>query len=263
MSTVTIPAQFVDLLREILAGELGDRAGEIKDSGDSHPDAGIDPGELEAFDTYRALLDAVGSLPAVPTVAVEIELRGQAQREALRMALDKRLDFERYMSKVDRDTPDGAEQYRNAQSYVAQIEAFVSTADLEEGGGIFTIPAETVARVRSGLFDELQHATGEVFDAIGLKGYEEAAEQYVEPFRRQDAARALLDLVGWEIVAEPVPVAIDLDAHRDVLVSAVEHDLDFQIQRSEEANASDEQRARARTNRALLLSLRAAIKGEA
>lgn len=262
MSTVTIPAWFVDLLREILAGELGDRAGEIKDSGDAHPDAGIDPAELEAFDTYRALLDDVGPVRVVPAVAVEVGLRSQAQREALRTALDRRLDFERYMSKVDRGTPDGAKQYRSAQRYIRQIESFLSDAGLE-GGGIFTIPAETVARIRSGLFDELQHATGEVFDAIGHKGYEEAAGQYVEPLRRQDAARALLDVVGWEIIAEPVPVVIDLDAHRDVLVSAAEHDLDFQIDRSEYDGASEEERAAARTFRALLESLLSEIGGEA
>lgn len=263
MSTVTIPAQFVDLLREILANALADRAGEIKDAGDSHPDAGIDPDELEDFDVCRSLLDDVGPVRTAPVVAVEVNLRSQAHRQTLRTVLDKRVDFERYMSKVDCGTPDGAEQYREAQRYIRQIEEFLSAAGLDEGGGIFTIPAETVARVRSGLFDELQHATGEVFDAIGTKGYEEAAEQYVEPFRRQDAARALLGVVGWEIIAEPVPVVIDLDTHRDVLVSAAEHDLDFQVQRGGDTDASDEQRARARANRALLESLLAAIEGEA
>jgi len=263
MSTVTAPARFVNLLREVLVGQLADCAVEIKDSGESHPDAGIDPDELEAFETYRALLEQVGSVRTVPAAQVEVELPSHAQREALTTALRKRLEFEQYMMKVDSGTPDGAKQYRRAQRYTRQIEAFLSTAGLEEGGGVFTIPAETVARVRSGLYDELEDATGEVYDAIGVSGYEEAAEQYAEPFRRQDAARALLNVVGWEIIEKPIPVAIDLDAHGDVLVRAAQQDLDFQIQRSGDTAISDEERATARTNRALLENLIAAIGDQA
>lgn len=262
MSTVSVPSRFVNLLREILVGQLAECAGEIKASGDSHPDAGIDPDELEAFDISRTLLDQVGSVRTVPATQVEIELHSQAHREALTAALRGRQKFEQYMMKVDSGTPDGAKQYRDARRYIRQIEAFLSTAVLE-GGGVFTIPAETVARVRSGLYDELQDSMGEVYDAIGVSGYEEAAEQYVEPFSRQDAARTLLDVVGWEIIEKPVPVAIDLDTHRDVLVRAAQQDLDFQILRSGDADASDEQRAAARTNRALLENLLAAIGGEA
>jgi hypothetical protein len=74
MSTVSIPSKFVNLLREVLVGQLAECAGEIKVSGGSHPDAGIDPDELEVFDIYRALLDQVGSVRTVPAVQVEVEL---------------------------------------------------------------------------------------------------------------------------------------------------------------------------------------------
>jgi hypothetical protein len=131
MSTVSIPSQFVNLLREVLVGQLAECAGEIEASGGSHPDAGIDPDELEAFDIYRALLDQVGSLRTVPAVQVKVELHSQAHREALTTALRERREFEQYMMKVDSGTPDGAKQYRDARRYVRQIETFLSTAGLE------------------------------------------------------------------------------------------------------------------------------------
>lgn len=264
MSTVTVPAGFVNLLREILVGQLADCAGEIRASGDAHPDAGIDPDELDAFDTIRALLDQVGSVRTVPAVKVEIELRSRAQREALTKALRKRVEFEQFMATVDSGTPAGTKQYRTAQRYIKQIERFLSTTGLGKGAeDVFTIPAETVARVRSGLYDEIQDATGEVYDAIGMAGYEEAAEQYVKPFLRLDAARALLDIVGWEITEQPIPVATDLYAHRDVLLRAVHRDLDYQLMRSEDTGASQEQRATARTRHALLDDLLTTIESKA
>jgi hypothetical protein len=263
MSTITVSARFVNLLRAALVSQLAECAGEIEASGNSHPDDGIDPDELDAFETCRALLEQVGSVRTVPAVKAEIELRSRAQREALTTALRKRLELEQYMTKVNRSTTDGAKQYREAQRYIRQIETFLSTAGLEDGGGIFTIPAETVARVRSGLYDELHNATGEVYEMTEMAGYEKAAEQYVEPFTRQDAARALLNVVGWEIIEEPVPVAIDLDAHQDVLMRAAQQDLDFQIWQSEDTNTREERRATARTNRALIEDLLMAIDRKA
>jgi hypothetical protein len=46
-----------------------------------------------------------------------------------------------------------------------------------------------------------------------------------------DAARALLDAVGWNTIDNPKPVEIEVDRHRPILVAAliclleIEHDL--------------------------------------
>jgi hypothetical protein len=263
MSRVSIPSQFVNLLREVLVGQLAECAGEIEASGGSHPDAGIDPAELEAFDIYRALLDQVGSLRTVPAVQVEVELRSQAHREALTTALRERREFEQYMMKVDSGTPDGAKQYREARRYIRQIEAFLSTAGLDEGGGVLTIPAETVALVRSGLLGELGDTGGDISDAVALAGYDRAAERYAKPLKRLDATRALLDIVSWEVIETPAPVTIDLDTYQDALLDAAHNDLDHQTGQAEDPDISDEARMTAEASEALLENLIAAIEGPA
>jgi hypothetical protein len=264
MSTVSIPSQFVNLLREVLVGQLAECAGEIKTSGDSHPDAGIDPNELEAFDIYRALLDQVGSVRTAPAVQVEVELRSRVHRETLTTALRRRREFEQYMMKVDSGTPDGAKQYRDARRYIRQIEAFISTAGLEEeGGGVLTIPAETVALVRSGLLGKLGDTGGDISDAVALAGYDRAAQRYTEPLKRLDSTRALLDIVSWEVIEKPAPVAIDLDTYRDALLDAALNDFDHQTGQAEDPDISDEARMMAEANAALLENLIAAIEGPA
>jgi len=122
-----------------------------------------------------------------------------------------------------------------------------------------TIPAETVALVRSGSFAELFVAAEEIAGAQLDAGYEEAAEWYAEPLRRLDAARALLAEVGWERVAEPVPVTIDLDTHRGALLRAARTDLERQKRLVNESAASDETRASAAAGRALLEELIEAV----
>jgi hypothetical protein len=49
MSTVMVPVRLVNVMREVLVEEVANCAEEIKDSGHSHPDFGIDPQELEDF----------------------------------------------------------------------------------------------------------------------------------------------------------------------------------------------------------------------
>ncbi len=93
MRVVTVPVQLVNLLREVLVEEVANCAEEIKDSGHSHPDFGIDPQELEDFEVYRALLEQVGAIRTTPTVAVELRLRRRAHRAALTAALHRRVEF--------------------------------------------------------------------------------------------------------------------------------------------------------------------------
>ncbi len=107
---------------------------EIKGSGHSHPDFGIDPQELEDFEVYRTLLEQVGAIRTTPTIAVEMRLRRRIHREALTAALYRRVEFERYLMDVDRDYPEGARQARISRRHIKQIETFLAAAGLEKRG---------------------------------------------------------------------------------------------------------------------------------
>lgn len=126
----TVPASFVNLLRETVVTQLTDCAIEISDSGRAHPE-GIEECLLEPFERYCALLRCVGCLPTVPPAAVKIAL--PEHRWALLAALRHGLDFEQWMAEqgdpVDRE---GAKQRRKAQRRVRQIERFLATAGLED-----------------------------------------------------------------------------------------------------------------------------------
>jgi hypothetical protein len=129
-NTITVPASFVNLLREKIVAQLTDCAIEISDSGRAHPE-GIDERELESFERYSALLRCVGCAPTVPAAAVQIEL--PEHRLALIAALYRGLDFERWIAEQDDpSTPEGAKQRRRAQRRARQIERFAADAGLND-----------------------------------------------------------------------------------------------------------------------------------
>jgi hypothetical protein len=135
MRVVTVPVRLVNLMREVLVEEVANCAGEIRNSGHSHPDFGIDPQELEDFEVYRVLLEQVGAIRTTPTVAVELRLRRRAHRAALTGALHRRVEFERYLMDVDRDFyPEGPRQARISRRHIKHIETFLAAAGLEKPG---------------------------------------------------------------------------------------------------------------------------------
>jgi hypothetical protein len=119
---VTAPAPFVPVLREAVVEGLTAAAGKIEDEGHAHPSEGIDPQLLEPFDAYRALLEAVGTAPAV---AVQVNV--SAHRWALETALREHLRLQRAF--MD-DAPEGTEQHRRAKRESEMIEAFIAGAGL-------------------------------------------------------------------------------------------------------------------------------------
>jgi hypothetical protein len=84
-----------------------------------------------------------------------------------------------------------------------------------------TVPAEIVGHLRCGLHMELGHAAGEIATLSTLRDRESYPDWYVEPLQQLDAARALLDAVGWSLTDSPEPVEIDLDQHRPIFVAAL------------------------------------------
>ena len=125
-----------------------------------------------------------------------------------------------------------------------------------------TISPEAGALVRFGLLGELGDTAGAINEAVGRAGYDEAAAWYTGPLKRQDAARALLDVVGWENVKKPRPVTVYLDAHRYALRRAIRNSLDQQIMVAGDTDTPSERRATAEANRALLEKLIATIEGQ-
>jgi hypothetical protein len=128
-STVTVPASFVNLLRETVVTQLTDCAIEISDSGRAHPE-GLEKSLLEPFESHCALLRHLGCLPTVPATSVKLALA--EHRWALVTALRQGLDFERWMAEQgDSADAEGAKQRRKAQRRARQIERFLATAGLE------------------------------------------------------------------------------------------------------------------------------------
>lgn len=129
-STVTVPASFVNLLRETVVMQLTDCAIDISDSGRAHPE-GLAESLLEPFESYCALLRCVGCLPAVPAVSVEVVPAEHCW--ALVTAMRQGLDFERWMAGQGHAADaEGAKQRRKAQRRARQIERFLITAGLED-----------------------------------------------------------------------------------------------------------------------------------
>ena len=84
-----------------------------------------------------------------------------------------------------------------------------------------TVPAEIVGHLRCGLHMELGHAAGEIATLSTLRDRESYPDWYTEPLQQLDAARALLDAVGWSLTDSPDSVEIDLDRHGPILVTAL------------------------------------------
>ena len=68
--------------------------------------------------------------------------------------------------------------------------------------------------------------------------------------------------MGWENVETPRVVMVYLDVHREALLRAMHNELDGQIGRAEDPDISDEVRATAEADTALLEKLIAALEGE-
>jgi hypothetical protein len=155
-------------------------------------------------------------------------------------------------------------QNQVARRNIRRIEAFMLSAGVDDRSVVsVALPSEAVALVRLGSLGELGDAAGEISEAIGRAGYDQAAKWYAESLGRQDAVRALLDAIGWENVEEPRPVTVYLDVHRDALVRAMRNGLDDQRTRATHPDTPEEERATAEANCALLEKLLAAISGQA
>ncbi len=157
-----------------------------------------------------------------------------------------------------------AKQNHVARRNIRRIKAFMLSAGVDDRSVVsVSLPSEAVALVRLGLLGELGETAGEISEAIGRAGYDEAAEWYAGPLKRQDAARALLNAMGWENVEEPRPVMVYLDVHRDALVRAMRNSHDDQRTRAMHPDTQEEERAAAEASCALLEKLLAAIGGQA
>ena len=156
-----------------------------------------------------------------------------------------------------------AKQNHVARRNIRRIKAFMVSAGVDDRSvASVSLPSEAVALVRLGLLGELGETAGEISDAIGRAGYDEAAEWYAGPLKRQDAARALLNAMGWENVEELRPVMVYLDVHRDALVRAMRNSHDDQTTRAMHPDTPEEEHTTAEANCALLEKLLAAIGGQ-
>jgi hypothetical protein len=79
---------------------------------------------------------------------------------------------------------------------------------------ILTVPAEIVGHLRCGLHMELGHAAEEIATLSALRDRESYPAWYAEPLQQ-------LDAVGWSPIDHPIPLEIEVDQHRSILVAAL------------------------------------------
>jgi hypothetical protein len=123
MSTVTVPAGLVGLLREAVEERFARAAEKLSGRVYSRSGWRIDVKRLEPFDAYRVLLESIG-WKRTHRAAVEIDL--SVHRWALDTALRERLDRERGLAKIKGRSPAGAARYKRALCNVEKIEAFMA-----------------------------------------------------------------------------------------------------------------------------------------
>ncbi len=157
---------------------------------------------------------------------------------------------------------DDPEQSHIARRNLRRVLAFMAAAGVHDEGVVsVTLPAEAVPLVRSGSLSELGRTAGEIQDAA-IRRDQPFRWAYREPLGRVDAARALLDEIGWDGVEKQQPARVYLDIHRDAVLRAFRRELDSQTGRAEDPDTPDEARASAEASRALLETLLAAIGGQ-
>lgn len=92
-----------------------------------------------------------------------------------------------------------------------------------------TIPADVVPLVYSGLqLDIWQDVMPELDELFLRPGRAEHPEWFIEPFRRFDRIRGLLDLIDWPRTDPPAELGVDYEPHRETLLSALQTELQTQ-----------------------------------
>jgi hypothetical protein len=128
MTTLTIPADVVGILRNALHTEIGQDTSEIESVcedgyGDLHADEYDEP--LRHFDAHRALLDAIGWSKPDSNQLVQIDL--EQHQWALLTTLEHRLAVEHELMQSDQDVPGGEQQRRIAMRFARPLEGFLPT----------------------------------------------------------------------------------------------------------------------------------------
>jgi len=88
-----------------------------------------------------------------------------------------------------------------------------------------TVPAGMVGLLCEGLHSEIEAAVQSIAPVVEAPDRDEHPERYRAPLARLDAARALLDLVGWGTPGPPVDVRVDLREHHRALLRALQSEL--------------------------------------
>jgi hypothetical protein len=134
MTTITIPARIVRVLRESLHSQLGMAAEDIgqasHEAGRRCPHLYAEP--VERFDRTRALLDLMGWKETEGDGPATINLA--THRLAVLIALEGQLRAERNMMEEDPTLKGGAKQIRSARRRAQEIELFLTVAGARLSG---------------------------------------------------------------------------------------------------------------------------------
>jgi hypothetical protein len=89
-----------------------------------------------------------------------------------------------------------------------------------------TVPVDVVPLLYSGLQLDIGHRIlPELQELFMRPGRKDHPEWFTEPFRRLDAARELLGVIDWPRDHPAVETDIEIDRHREALMSALDAEL--------------------------------------
>jgi hypothetical protein len=222
MSTITIPGEVLQFVRDELYNQLGGFGEDI--ASESRVPGSEIPGDwlrcVARFDRTRALLDRIGWTTREPERDVTIELT--MHRRALTDALGDELAYQRRTVEEEGHSHEGAAavaRQEEAHRHVLLIEAFAGglglDVDSEPVERPITIPASFRHLLTEALLGALHSAAEGVEDA-GLD-----PERFPEPLARFDAIRAALWVTQWGEIS-----TIDADAHGYALQVALAERLE-------------------------------------
>jgi hypothetical protein len=126
MTTLTIPADVVGILRNALHTEIGQDTSEIQSvseagHGDLHAEEYDEP--LRHFDAHRELLDEIGRAKPDSDEPIQIDLAHH--QWALLATLQSRLEVERDLMQVEPHLKGAEGQRQRATRYARTIEGFL------------------------------------------------------------------------------------------------------------------------------------------
>lgn len=106
--------------------------------------------------------------------------------------------------------------------------------------GCVRVPAELVDLLRDGLRSQIAAGAQRIASVDGQLGAREHPERYLDPLRRMDASRALMEEIGWSTPATDLDV--DVRVHGQALSEALAEEIALHADMLDDGDPEEEER---------------------